>query len=176
MRLVLFHPVRLPPRDYGGVERVVLWLATALRDLGHEVHVAALAGSQLPPGVRLIPMDPGHTRAQDLLPKLPPGTDLVHFMAPPERDAISRMDCPWILTVHGNGKPGERFPRNTVFLTRDHARRHGAEVFVFNGVDPEEYRFEPGSKEDRFLFLSKTSWKVKNVSGAIRLCSRAGRG
>lgn len=54
MKICLFHPKLLPPRDYGGVERVVLWLARGLLERGHEVWVAALAGSQLPPGAKLI--------------------------------------------------------------------------------------------------------------------------
>ena len=79
------------------------------------------------------------------------------------------------LTVHGNGKPGERFPLNTAFLSADHASRHGAGVFVYNGIDPDECRFSDGQdKTDWYLFLSKTSWSVKNVSGAMRLVSKAG--
>src|SRR4051812_29006739 len=46
MKIVLFHPTRLPPRDYGGVERVVLWLAQGLIERGHEVWVAAHPGSE----------------------------------------------------------------------------------------------------------------------------------
>jgi glycosyltransferase involved in cell wall biosynthesis len=122
-------------------------------------------------------MHPGATSAADLLRIIPPGVELVHFMAPPEAEALTRLPCAGLLTVHGNGKPGERFIRNSVFLTADHARRHGAEVFVFNGVDPDEFCFEPESKKNRsaaYLFLSKTSWKVKNLSGALRRCRRAG--
>ena len=40
MRIVLFHPTLLPPKDYGGVERVVLWLAEGLLERGHSVAVA----------------------------------------------------------------------------------------------------------------------------------------
>ncbi len=176
MRIVLFHPVSLPPKDYGGVERVVLWLARGLTEAGHEVWVAAREGSTLPPGARLISMQEGKSSAVDLLPKLPAGVDVVHFMAPPEAEALSALPCAALLTVHGNGKPGERFLKNTVFLSRDHASRHGAQVFVHNGVDPTEYKFAPETKEDRFLFLSKTSWRVKNVAGAVSLCAKAGQG
>ncbi len=176
MRVVLFHPVPLPPKDYGGVERVVLWLSRGLVEAGHEVWVAAREGSTLPPGVKLIAMQEGKSSAVDLLPKLPTGVDVVHFMAPPEAEALPGLPCAVLLTVHGNGKPGERFLKNTVFLSADHARRHGAKVYVHNGVDPAEYEFLPREKEDRFLFLSKTSWRVKNVAGAVKLCARAGQG
>ncbi|HUP55979.1 MAG TPA: glycosyltransferase [Bdellovibrionota bacterium] len=174
MKIVLFHPALLPPKDYGGVERMVCWLAKGLVERGHEVHVAALAGSQLPRGARLIAIEPGRPSAVDLLPRLPAGVDLVHFMAPPESEAVARLPAPALLTVHGNGKPGERFPRNTVFLSADHARRHGAEAFIHNGIDPEEVEFRGAGRADWYLFLSKTSWRVKNLAGAMRHCRRAG--
>lgn len=174
MRICLFHPKLLPPRDYGGVERVVLWLARGLIERGHEVWVAALEGSLLPPGARLLAM-PANAKATDLKFHLPVGIDVVHWMAPPEANAAEELPCTSLLTVHGNGKPGERFPVNTVFLSRDHARRHGAEAFVYNGIDPAEYRFLPDAqKENRLLFLSKTSWRVKNIRGALYICSQAG--
>src|SRR3954449_2896069 len=102
MRIVLFHAALLPPRDYGGVERMVLWLARGLLERGHEVHVAALRGSSLPDGARLIEIDPRAASAMDLLLRLPRGVDIVHFMAPPEKEAIRRIPAPWLLTVHGN--------------------------------------------------------------------------
>jgi glycosyltransferase involved in cell wall biosynthesis len=173
MRILLFHPTRLPPKDYGGIERVVLWLARGLLERGHEVHVAAHPGSVLPEGARLLEIDPEESSPARLSEKLPPGIELVHFMAPPGEGAMRALGCPSVVTVHGNGKPGEKFSRDTIFLSADHARRHGAEAFVYNGVDPSEYRFEPRSKGDHLIFLSKTSWRVKNVRGAIRICARA---
>jgi glycosyltransferase involved in cell wall biosynthesis len=109
----------------------------------------------------------------DLIPLLPSGPDIVHFMAPPEAPALSRLNAPAVLTVHGNGKPRERFLRNSIFLSADHARRHGAEFFVYNGIDPAEAPFYAGPREDWFLFLSKTSWSVKNLSGAMKMCRSA---
>lgn len=173
MRIVLFHPTVLPPRDYGGVERVVLWLAKGLAELGHDVTVGALAGSRLPQGVNLLAFEPGRVSAHELARTLPGGTEIVHFMAPPEKGSAEALPCPSLLTVHGNGKEGERFPRNTVFLSADHAARHGAGAYVHNGLDPEEYLYDPAAKDGRLVFLSKTSWKVKNVAGAVRLCERA---
>ncbi|MCM2278367.1 MAG: glycosyltransferase [Oligoflexia bacterium] len=173
MRVVLFHPTELPPRDYGGVERVVLWLARGLVERGHEVWVGALPGSRLPEGARLLEIPENDRSALSLAPRLPEGTDVVHFMAPPEPGAWEQLPCAGLLTVHGNGRPGEAYPLNSVFLSADHARRHGGNVFVYNGIDPSEYRFAPKEKEDWFLFLSKTSWSVKNLAGAMRLCAEA---
>ena len=176
MKVVLFHPTLLPPKDYGGVERVVLWLAQGLKEHGHQVWVGALAGSKLPSGVQLIEVNSQDRSATSFLKQLPSGVDVVHFMAPPENEVWGQLPCAGLLTVHGNGKPGEVFPKNTVFLSRDHAERHGATEFVYNGIDPSEILFRPNEKEDRFLFLSKTSWRVKNLQGAVSFCKRAGVG
>ncbi len=174
MKIVIHHPVLLPPKDYGGVERVVLWLTEALLDLGHEVHVAALEGSRLPPKAQLIPISKNELSAIQFLKKIPPGTDVVHFMAPPEAEVWDQLPCAGLLTIHGNGKKGEVFPPNTVFLTRDHAERHGRKVFVWNGINPSEYIYrEQSDPTAQPLFLSKTSWKVKNLSGAILFSSLA---
>jgi glycosyltransferase involved in cell wall biosynthesis len=174
VKVVIHHPVLLPPKDYGGVERVVLWLSQALIDLGHEVFVAALEGSRLPPGVHLISIGSHELSAIQFLKKIPKGVDVVHFMAPPEPSVWDQLPCAGILTIHGNGKKGEMFPPNTVFLTSDHAKRHGRKVFVWNGINPSEYIYrEKSYASDQPLFLSKTSWKVKNLSGAILFASQA---
>lgn len=176
LRVLIFHPTLLPPKDYGGTERVVLWLAKGLQSLGHEVWVAARPGSRLPSGVRLLEVPKGQSgsdSASAVLPRFPAGLDVVHFMAPPEEAIWDRLPCAGLTTIHGNGKAGEVFHHNCVFLSRDHARRHGGSAFVYNGIDPEEYRFEPNAKGESFLFLSKTSWRVKNLAGAMRYCARA---
>lgn len=167
MKILLFHPVQLPPSGYGGVERVVWWLSQGLRDLGHEVWVAALEGSELPPGVKLFPVSPNQKSAEVLLGKLPPGIEVVHFHAPPEAGVIEKLGCPSIVTIHGNGDAGEKFPKNSVFISKNHAERHHGQCFVYNGVDPSEFQYEPNKKE-HLLFLAKTSWNVKNLSGAVK--------
>lgn len=157
---------------------MVLWLAKGLQELGHEVRLGALAGSTAPPGVILVPIESSNAAPEALLEgegkRWLEGVDVVHFMAPPSEEVMKRLPVASLLTVHGNGKVGERFPDNTVFLSADHARRHGRIEFVHNGLDPSEYRFDPDAKRDAFLFLSKTSWKVKNVRGALSMCKEAG--
>ena len=174
MKILIFHPSLLPPKNYGGTERVVLWLTKGLVELGHEVWVGAYEGSILPAGAKLLVIDPRKNSAKDLKDmKVPNGVELIHFMAPLSHQEWEGLRHPAVVTVHGNGKSGERFPKNTVFLSQDHARRHGGTAYIYNGIDPAEYRFEPQLKEDWFLFLSKTSWRVKNLEGAIRICRKA---
>lgn len=173
MRVLIFHPTLLPPKDYGGIERVVLWLAQGLLEKGHEVYVAALAGSRLPPGCHLIEVEKKPYSAIKLAALFPQGLDVVHFMAPLPEVIWDQLPVPALLTVHGNGQLGEKYPKNSVFLSRNHALRHGASFFIYNGIDPAEYIYQPELKEDWCLFLSKTNWSVKNLRGAMQYCKRS---
>ncbi|MFZ9596529.1 MAG: glycosyltransferase, partial [Bdellovibrionia bacterium] len=174
MRVLLFHPTLLPPRDYGGVERVLLWLAQGLLERGHSVSVAALPGSQIPSGCQLIEVSRQPYSASELNARIPHGTDLIHFMSPLSQEVWEGLDFPAVLTVHGNAKPGERYPLNSVFLSADHAARHGASQFIFNGIDPSEFLWDPHAPRSDYLFLSKTQWSVKNLKGAMRMVHQAG--
>lgn len=146
----------------------MLWLAEGLRDLGHTVTIAAAPGSKLPAGVNLWEVAP--TDAPEAwMSKLAGNFDVVHFHAPLSPEIWERVPLPKLVTIHGNGQPGEIFAKNAVFLSKNHAERHGARVFVYNGINLDEY---PLSREhhDWVLFLAKTSWRLKNLRGAYQYC------
>jgi glycosyltransferase involved in cell wall biosynthesis len=165
MKILIYHPVLLPVTHYGGTERVLMWLAKSLVKSGHEVAVFAAPGSVLPDPLECI-TDP------EALRKRIGEFDVVHSFTklPDEWNSLTRGRL--MFTIHGNGKPGERFHRNTVFLSRNHAERHGAMAYVYNGIDPDELRFDASVRPDRLLFLSKTSLKTKNLRGAMALARR----
>lgn len=170
MKIALFHPVHLPALQYGGTERVIWWLAEALRDRGHTVLIGALEGSRGPEGTQIVPCPSSDRSALSFIrrPEVQ-GVDLFHFMASPEPAVWAEIQNRGIVTIHGNGQPGETFAPNTVFLSRDHARRHGRSTFVHNGINPADYRFNGDRSTHRApLFLSKTSWRVKNLAYAMR--------
>jgi glycosyltransferase involved in cell wall biosynthesis len=151
MHIALYFHGRLPVVGYGGTQRVVVWLARGLTQLGHRVTLMAAAGSQVD-GVNVVQLDPRATgRAGfDLTPFLPPSLDILHAHAP----LTVTPECPHLFTLHGNLRRG-RVPRpNTIFLSADHARRHGARAFVYNGVDPSEFVFRR-DKSDYDLFLGR---------------------
>jgi glycosyltransferase involved in cell wall biosynthesis len=83
-----------------------------------------------------------------------------------------------VTTIHGNGKPGELFPEHAVFLSRDHAKRHGRRAFVYNGVNADEFgtcdRLGTAKRKNSPLFLSKTSLRTKNLRGALAIARRSG--
>lgn len=156
----------------------MIWLAEGLRDLGHSVTVAALEGSRLPKGVTFLPVEYGARSAEALLRRVPKGTEIVHFQAPPEAGYFREGAPPSLTTIHGNARPGEKFPEHTVFLSRDHAERHERKRFVYNGINPSEFGLAPElgtqKRTNAPLFLSKTTLRTKNLAGAFQISRRAG--
>src|SRR5690606_17197612 len=82
---------------------------------------------------------------------------------------------PHLMTQHGNSRESVPLPLNTVFVSQDHARRHGSDVHVYNGLDWSAYG-EVDWERPRpcFHFLGKAAWRVKNVRGAIDIARDAG--
>jgi glycosyltransferase involved in cell wall biosynthesis len=170
MRVALYFHGRLPVRGYGGTQRVVVWLARGLAELGHQVTLLAPAGSHVPEAA-LIALDPSEIRRPefDLSRFLPDSVDILHAHAPlatPPRH-------PHLFTLHGNLGAGRTPLPNTIFLSSNHARRHGGHAFVYNGVDPSEFVFRTG-KEDYDLFLGRLH-SIKGYRWAVEGAKRAGR-
>lgn len=161
---------RLPVRGYGGTERVVVWLARGLRELGHRVTLLAGAGTRVTDAA-VVPLDlprigrPGF----DLRSHVPRTADIVHLHSPLQVAA----ELPHVFTLHGNTRPGRVLPPNTIYVSADHARRHGGKVYVHNGLDPAEYDFRE-AKADYDFFLGRLHG-VKGYRWAIEGARRAGR-
>ena len=158
----------VPPPLYGGGQRAMYWLGKALIELGHKVTLIAQPGSHIP-GAELRPWPKPHGSDYGWMRLIPDSTDILHLRSVP----LVPMPKPYVLTIGGNGEPGQQFPPNTIFLSRSHAALHGSTHFVYNGIDPAEYRCE-SERGDYAVFLAKASWDVKNLPGAIEVCRRAG--
>ena len=61
-------------------------------------------------------------------------------------------------------------------MSRDHARRHGSNVFVYNGLDPAEYAFRrfPRRASQYELFLGKLH-STKGYHWAVEAAKRTGQ-
>jgi len=165
LKIVHVSHYKLPVERYGGTQRVILWNARAQKKLGHEIVLVSLKGTRLDDfEVREVPAE-----LDDYSRYIPADADIVHYYATPRVPP----EGPYIVTIGGNGKPGESYLPNTVFVSRNHAERHGSTQFVYNGVDPSEFEYRE-EKEDYFLFLSKASWKVKGLKTALELAKRTG--
>jgi len=170
VHVALYFNGRLPVRTYGGTQRIVVWLAQGLAELGHTVSLLAPRGTSSE-HARVVPLDPRAMRTPgfDLTPFLPAGADLIHLHAPVSRTP----SVPHLFTWHGNARAGEVLPAQVVFLSADHARRHGRASFVYNGLDPAGCRFRP-TKAGYDLFLGRLH-RAKGLEWAIEGAARSGR-
>ncbi len=174
MKIGLYFDGTLPVRRYGGTERVIVWLARGLRELGLDVVILARQGTELPP-------HPVHTLSRSVIRSmardaefeldrwLPDDLDVVHFHSP----VVGSVGIPHLTTIHGNGEPGS-FGPDHVFVSEDHMLRMHGHHFVHNGIDPSDYRFCT-EKDDFLLFLGLASRSVKGVDRAIRVAKLADR-
>lgn len=173
MHVALFHPAKLPVRRYGGIDRVVVWLARGLAEQGHTVSLLASPGSEVPEAA-LIPVPPGPASKPgfDLARHLPPGVDIIHSHRPLPQPASGP---PLVWTHHGNS-PAEQvegLPPGMICLSAHHAARHCTNVFVYNGVDLADFQFQP-AKEDHDLFLGRLHTS-RGYAWALEGARRCGR-
>ncbi len=169
MHIALYIWDRVPVERYGGTQRIVVYLARGLAAAGHRVTLLAGPGSAVPEAT-LVPIDLARARRADfdIRPWLGPGTDILVAFAP-----LVGADIPWIRSLHGNRKANSESAPNTLYLSRDHARRHGATAFVYNGIDLSELRFSR-RKGNYDLFLGRLH-RAKGYDWAIEGARRSGR-
>lgn len=171
MHVVVATNHRLPVRGYGGPQRVVAALVRGLAGLGHRVTVIAQPGSKVPEAHRVIEVPPRTLKDGRGFARLVPDTaDVLHAHYP---TAGAPAGLPLVHTLHTNAKSGTALPANPVFLSQDHARRHGAECFVYNGLDPADFFFR--SRKERWdLFLGQLH-SNRGYHWAIEAAKRSGR-
>lgn len=170
MHVALYFHDKLPVKGYGGTQRVVVWLARGLAELGHQVSLLAGPGSKVPEAT-LIPVDlkRAHKPGFDISPLVPPRVDIVHSFVP----LITHPAVPFVWTQEGNFRSGKEPPPDTIFVSANHAERSGRTAFVYNGIDPAEFRFEP-TKQDYDFFLGRLH-KEKGYHLAIEAALRTGQ-
>ena len=174
MRILIVHHGVIPSVAYGGTERVIWGLGRALIELGHHVRYLVHPDSRCP-FAEVIPLN---TKIP-LVQQLPSDVDIVHLQFIPKHPIDTTI--PVVSTQHGNSGVGQALPRNTVFLSANHAARHGATCHVLNGLEWEDYgQIAPEQLKNRFdggyfHFLGKAAWRVKNVQGAIDVALAAGQ-
>lgn len=166
MNILFVNDTRIPANKYGGTERVIWWLGRELVRLGHEVTYLVGAGSVCP-FARVLIFDP----ARDTNQQVPDDIDVVHFQFPVQ----NFIKTPYLITVHNNPGGNSEMDNNSVFVSANHAARHGSITYVYNGIDFNDYR-EPDLNNKRAYthFLAKAAWRVKNVQGAIDVATMSG--
>ena len=198
MRIAQIAPLmeRVPPRLYGGTERVVAYLTDALVRLGHEVTLFASGNSQtlaklVPCSREALRLDPA------VVDPLPHGVlqleevrrqadrfDVLHFHAdylhfPLFRERANRV----VTTLHGRLDLPDLQPLFREFTDMplvsisDHQRRPMPPArwlgTVHHGLPPDLLRLEPEPRDGYLAFLGRIS-PEKRPDLAIEIAERAG--
>jgi glycosyltransferase involved in cell wall biosynthesis len=197
MRIAQIAPLTeaVPPKLYGGTERVISWLTDALVDLGHDVTLFASGDSvtkaKLEPGwPRALRLD-GEVRDANALHMTMLETvaqrtsefDILHFHLDYYPFSLfSRLGAPFVTTLHGRldlpeHRPVfEKFP-NAPIISISHAQRQllprapwtGT---VYHGL-PEALLRPTGRTPEYLAFLGRIS-PEKGLPGAIRVAASCG--
>ena len=166
MNILIANMSPIPVYAYGGTERVIWDLAKELVKLGHQVTFLVPKGSHCD-FAKVIEMNPALTIAQ----QIPDYIDVAHLQFQPKNCDIK---IPYVVTEHGNAQLNERLDQNTIFVSRDHAKRHNSVAYVLNGLDWSNYGEVDWAKERGYYpFLGKAAWRLKNVKGAIYVAKKA---
>jgi glycosyltransferase involved in cell wall biosynthesis len=197
MRIAQVAPLSeaVPPKYYGGTERVVSWLTEELVQLGHDVTLCASGDSQT--SARLVPCAPkglrlaglrDHTSSHlvmlDKVRRRVREFDIIHFHVDLLPIALFRdLTHKCLATLHGRLDIPDHMPVYSAFPEMPlvsislsqrvpmppHARWLAN---IHHGLDPRPYRFEP-RRGDYLAFLGRIS-PEKRPDRAIEIAKRAG--
>lgn len=147
----------IPVMTYGGTQRVIWSLGKELVRMGHQVSFLVRKGSRCD-FARIIERDKSKTIVQ----QIPSDVDVVHFNS----SVPEGLTKPYVATVHWSDKAN--LDINSIFISAHHAKRFGSDIFIYNGLDWDEYGdVNLSNRREYFHFLGKAAWRVKNVKGAI---------
>lgn len=181
MRIAQVAPLHesVPPKAYGGTERVVSYLTETLVEMGHEVTLFASGDSRtraklvpvVDKALRLHPARPDaviwHTLMVDRVRDMSESFDVIHFHIDTVHLPMA-VACPTpsLSTLHGrldlpDLKPlFQRFSRHPLVSISDNQRGPlpGANWLgtVHHGLPPDLYRFHP-QPQDYFAFVGRIS-------------------
>lgn len=175
MHVAIVSHHALPVRGYGGTQRIVAALVQGLAELGHRVTLIAPPGTAMAEASLVaVPKATLGDRGVDLGTYMPADADILHAHFPVSRAPTRGGEgVPFLQTLYGNMRPDDPIPLNTVFLSRNHAHRHGGTSFVYAGLDPSEFTFR-ADKEAYDLFIGRLH-SVKGYRWAIEGAKRTGR-
>ncbi len=196
MRIAQVAPLfeAVPPKLYGGTERVVFWLTEELVKAGHEVTLFASGDSRT--SARLVPCAPEALRLCGTKDTLAPHVlqvervaqmatefDIIHFHIDYlHLPLFRRLGVPYVTTLHGRLDLPEMFPfykefKDSPFVSISYAQRRPLPFLnwvatVYHGLPRDLYKpvYEPGKY---LAFLGRIS-PEKRPDRAIELAERVG--
>ena len=166
LHILIVYSGKIPTPKYGGTSRDIWYLGKELIKMGHRITFLVAQGSTCD-FAKIIYLNPD----QSLASQIPEDVDLVHSHIP----LWEPLPKPYMITVHGNSRDEREFDINTTFISRDHAKRFGSEVFVYNGLGLEEYGKPNLDMQRKYLhFLGKAAWRVKILKGCMQIARESG--
>lgn len=189
----LFESV--PPKAYGGTERVISYLTEELVKRGHEVTLFASGDSitqaklisAAPVSIRPKPADLSwlafHTIHMDLVSAMAQSFDIIHFHTDYLHFPLAkRLGTPHVTTLHGRQDLPElaplyrHFPDMPLISISNSQRAPLPHVnwvdTVYHGLPAERYSFSP-TPGDYFAFIGRVS-QEKRLDRAIEIAERCG--
>jgi glycosyltransferase involved in cell wall biosynthesis len=165
MHILIVNNSFLPAIKYGGTERMIWWLGKALVNSGHKVSYLVKKGSYCP-----FASVYEYNNSIPFNKQIPSNVDVVHL-----NHAVNEQpNIPYLITIHWNSNDQQLQDINSVFVSGNHASRYGSKCFVHNGLDPADYGTPSlDNKRSYVHFLGDAAWRVKNVSGAIKIAAKA---
>jgi glycosyltransferase involved in cell wall biosynthesis len=199
MRIAQVSPLyeSVPPKLYGGTERVVAYLTDELAAMGHEVTLFASGDSSPPPGVDLVagcasalrldelcvdPL-PHHLAMLEEVARRADDFDVIHFHVDYLHLPLTRrLACPHLTTLHGRLDIPDLVPLYLEFADvplvsiSDSQRKPlpwaNWKGTILHGLPPALLR--PGDGSGRYLaFVGRIS-PEKRVDWAIEIAAKAG--
>jgi len=164
VHIAIVHNSKIPVVAYGGIERVIWYLAEQLVKMGHKITFIVEKDSFCPfADVKV------YDTGKPIQQQIPKSVDIVHFHFQPDKE----IEIPHLITIHGNLPEETRFFPNTNFVSQNHAKRYTADAFVYNGLNWGDYEKPDFKYERKYVhFLGKAAWRVKNVKGAIEIAKQ----
>ncbi|MGV3510284.1 MAG: hypothetical protein ACO1N7_13415, partial [Sphingobacteriaceae bacterium] len=164
MHVLIVNNTQIPALYYGGTERIIWWLGKELVKKAHRVTYLVKEGSTCD-FADIIDYNPN----KPLQEQIPTTVDIVHLHFLIDQP----VQKPSITTIHGNFPFGIKLPKNSVFVSGNHASRYGSTTYVYNGLDFSDYG-DAGLETSRkhYHFLGKAAWRIKNVKGAIDIANK----
>lgn len=176
MHILIVSKNRIPVYAYGGTERFVWDSGFNLSQISRKVTYLVKSRSRsdfsdilsINKNRPLLPQVEAallHTRA-----------DIIQFQSYPFSGIETSEFFPYryVMTEHGNSELGTWHPKNSIFISKNHAERHNSTQFVYNGLNWDAYgKFDLSSSRKNFHFLGNVAWPLKNIQGAIDVACQA---
>lgn len=163
-----------PPKDYGGIERVVYDLSEELVKQGHDVYLYAAKGSKS--SGNLICYEHTDSAPEKILDfvvrTLPENIDIIHDHTHAYIMNKCGLQIPVINTNHDSRKNDTKHP---VYLCKKALQNvgQGNGFYVYNGINPEDYEFSD-MKEDYLIFMGLL-YSHKGINYALDVADRTGK-